>query len=197
MRKRIVFLDRDGTINVEQSYLSSVEGMRLLPGAAEGIRLLNELRCPVVIVSNQTVVGRGNCSLETLQAINRRMLELLAEQGAVVNEIYYCTHLPDEGCACRKPNTGLLENAARVFGAELHDSFLVGDKCSDIQAGLNAGSITILVRTGYGLNEELAGRCTPHFIVDDLRTAAEQISGMLQRDSSHVVSHPTCTKTSG
>ena len=88
--------------------------MRLLPGAAEAIRLLNKLGCPVVIVSNQTVVGRGDCSRETLHAINRRMLELLAGEGAVVDEIYYCPHLPDEGCACRKPGTGLLR-PPRVF----------------------------------------------------------------------------------
>lgn len=176
MRNRIVFLDRDGTINVEQDYLASVEGMRLLPGAAEGIRMLNKLRCRVVIVSNQTVVGRGDCSLETLGAINRRMVELLADQDAAVDGIYYCPHLPDEGCACRKPKTELLENAARLFEADLTGSFLVGDKCSDIQAGLTAGAITFLVRTGHGLEAERTGACTPHFIVDDLRTAAERIS---------------------
>ncbi len=179
MRNRIVFLDRDGTVNVEQNYLSSVAGMRLLPGAGEGIRMLNKLRCPVVIVSNQTAVGRGDCSLETLQAIDRRMVGLLAGEGASLDGIYYCPHLPDEGCACRKPKTGLLEDAARAWGADLTDSFLVGDKCSDIQAGLTAGAITFLVRTGHGLKSEHAGGCTPHFIVDDLRTAAERISGII------------------
>jgi histidinol-phosphate phosphatase family protein len=109
---RLVFLDRDGTVNVEQHHLATVDGMELLPGAAEGIRILNKLGCPVVIVSNQTVVGRGDCSLETLGAINRRMTELLANEGAAVDGIYYCPHLPDDACNCRKPKIGLLETAA-------------------------------------------------------------------------------------
>lgn len=180
---RIVFLDRDGTVNVEQNYLSTVEGMELLPGAAEGIRMLNRLGCPVVIVSNQTVVGRGDCSLETLGAIDRRMTELLANEGAAVDGIYYCPHLPGDACTCRKPKIGLLETAARTLGADLAGSFLVGDKCSDIQAGLTAGAITFLVRTGHGLNTERAGDCTPHYIVDDLRAAAEHISCIIQRHS--------------
>ena len=178
-RDRIVFLDRDGTVNVEQNYLSSVEGMELLPGAAEGIRMLNRLGCPVVIVSNQTVVGRGDCSLETLGAIDRRMTELLANEGAAVDGIYYCPHLPDDACTCRKPKIGLLETAARVLAVDLAGSFLVGDKCSDIQAGLTAGAVTFLVRTGHGLNTESAGDCTPHYIVHDLRAAAERISGII------------------
>lgn len=180
MRKRIVFLDRDGTVNVERNYLSCAEGMELLPGAAAGIRLLNLLGCPVVIVSNQTVVGRGDCSLETLGGIDRRMIELLANEGAALDGIYYCLHLPGEGCACRKPKTGLLETAGRALGAGLAGAFLVGDKCSDIQAGLTAGATTLLVRTGYGLRTERGSECTPHYIVDDLFAAAQQISCIIQ-----------------
>lgn len=195
MRKRIVFLDRDGTVNVERNYLSCPEGMELLPGAAEGIRVLNLLGCPVVIVSNQTVVGRGDCSLETLAAIDRRMIELLANEGAALDGIYYCFHLPAEGCACRKPKTGLLETAGRALEAGLDDAFLVGDKCSDIQAGLAAGATTFLVRTGYGLTTERGGQCAPHYIVDDLSAAARQIACIIQ--GNRYVSSSTGTKTSG
>ncbi len=156
----IVFLDRDGTINVEQHHLSSVEGMELLPGAAEGIRMLNQLGWPIVVVSNQTVVARGDCSLETLRAINQRMIELLAAEGAFVDGIYYCPHMPDDGCPCRKPKTRLLDNAANVFGADPASSFMVGDKCSDIQAGLDTGAITFLVRTGHGRNTEENKNCS-------------------------------------
>jgi len=193
----IVFLDRDGTINVERHHLASVEGMELLPGAAEGIRMLNQLGCPVVIVSNQTVVGRGDCSLETLAAINQRMIDLLANEGATVDGIYSCPHLPGDACACRKPKTGLIEEAKRVFGnaGGLRRRFLVGDKCSDIQAGRAVGAITFLVRTGHGLNTEQTGDCKPHYVVDDLRTAAEQICSIIQRNSH--VSPSTGTKTPG
>jgi histidinol-phosphate phosphatase family protein len=179
--KTLVLLDRDGTINVERHHLASVEGMQLLPGAAAGIRILNRLAYPVVVISNQTVVARGDCSLETLQAINRRMVELLADEGAAVDAIYYCPHGADDGCACRKPGTALLDNAARVFGASLADSFLVGDKCSDIQAGLAAGATTFLVRTGHGLNTEQARKCTPHYVINDLKSAAEKIYSIINK----------------
>ena len=188
-RRKTVFLDRDGTVNVEQHYLSSVEGMELLPGAAAGVRVLNGLGWPVVIVSNQTVVARGDCSLDTLRAINQRMIDLLANEGAAVEGIYYCPHMPEDDCACRKPKTRLLENAARVFGGDLAGSFLVGDKCSDIDAGLATGAVTILVRTGHGLDTEFAGGCTPHYIVDDLRTAAERISCIIQKNEYKGNSH--------
>jgi mannose-1-phosphate guanylyltransferase/phosphomannomutase len=188
----IVFLDRDGTINVERHHLSTIEGMELLPGAAEAVRMLDALGLPIIVVSNQTVVARGDCSLETLKAINQRMVELLADQGATVDGISYCPHLPDAGCSCRKPKTALLENAGRIFGADLAGSFLVGDKCSDIQAGLDTGATTFLVRTGHGRTAEANADCTPHHIVDDLRVAAERIRGIIQR-SGHD-SHPTRTK---
>jgi D-glycero-D-manno-heptose 1,7-bisphosphate phosphatase len=178
----MVFLDRDGTINVERHHLASVEGMELLPGAADGIRLLNQLGCPVVVISNQPVVARGGCSPETLDAINRRMVELLASEGAALDAIYACPHSPEDGCTCRKPKTGLIEKGRRAFEAELARSFVVGDKCSDIRAGLASGATTFLVRTGHGLDTERAGECEPDYIVDDLRDAAERIYGIIQRN---------------
>lgn len=188
----IILLDRDGTINVEHHHLATIAGMELLPGAAEAIRMLDGLGWPIVVVSNQTVVARGHCSLETLRAINQRMVDLLADEGATVDGIYYCPHMPDDGCNCRKPKTALLENAGRIFGADLAVSFLVGDKCSDIQAGLDTGATTFLVRTGHGTNEEKNSDCTPHHIVEDLKVAAERIRGIIQRSGR--VSHPTRTK---
>ena len=190
----IVFLDRDGTINVERHHLASVDGMQLLPRAADGIRLLNELCCRVVVVSNQPVVARGGCSLETLDAINQRMVELLAREGAALDAIYVCPHSPEEGCTCRKPKTGLIEKGRLTFGAELTRSFVVGDKCSDIETGRSTGAITLLVRTGHGLEAEHSESCTPDYIVDDLKAAAEQICCIIQRNGH--VSDPVNTKTS-
>lgn len=176
----LVILDRDGTINVERNYLATVEGMQLLPGAAAGIRILKQLGLPVVVISNQPVVARGECSFETLHAIHRRMVGLLVAEDAAVDAIYYCPHSPDDRCACRKPNTALLESARDAFHADLSRSFVVGDKCSDIQAGRNTGAVTILVRTGHGLETERAGQCQPHHIVDDLKAAAERIRDIIQ-----------------
>lgn len=179
-RKPIALLDRDGTINFERNYLSTVEGMCLLPGSAEAVHKLNALGLPVVVISNQTVVARGECSLDSLRAINRRMVELLAEQGASVDAIYWCPHSPDDGCACRKPKTGLLDHAAWIFGADLTRSFLVGDKCSDILAGLNAGATTFLVRTGHGEIAVQSGACAPHYTVENLSSATELICRIIQ-----------------
>ncbi|HTA45728.1 MAG TPA: D-glycero-beta-D-manno-heptose 1,7-bisphosphate 7-phosphatase [Bryobacteraceae bacterium] len=176
----LVILDRDGTINIERNYLASVEGMELLPGAAEAIRMINQLGCPVVVISNQPVVARGDCSLETLHAIHQRMSALLADEGAAVNAIYFCPHSPEDHCACRKPNTELLEKARDVFHADLSRSFVVGDKCSDIQAGRNTGAMTFLVRTGHGLETERAGQCQPHHVVNDLKSAAERICDIIR-----------------
>ena len=191
----ILFLDRDGTINVERHHLAKVDGMELLPGAAEGIRILKQLGWPIVVVSNQTVVARGDCSIQTLRAINQRMLDLLAAEGAAIDGIYYCPHMPDDGCACRKPKTALLENAGRVFGADLAGSFLVGDKCSDIQAGIDIGATTFLVRTGHGRNTEENSNCAAHYVADDLKAAAEEICCIIQR-SVHVP-NPAGTKAPG
>ncbi len=178
----LVFLDRDGTINVERHHLTSVEGMQLLPGAAEGIRMLNRLGVPVVVISNQPTIGRGECLPETLGAINRRMVELLAADGAALDGIYICPHRPEDDCACRKPKTGLLKDAARALGADPAGSFLVGDKCSDVQAGVSIGALTFLVRTGHGLEAEHSGKCTPDYIVDDLKAAADLICCIIHRN---------------
>jgi histidinol-phosphate phosphatase family protein len=179
---RLVFLDRDGTVNVEREYLSNVDGMELLPGVPEAIRRLNSLGWPVVVVTNQAVVGRGGCSAETLRRINERLVELLEAEGAAVDGIYWCPHAPEEACACRKPKAGLLETAARVFGADLTRSFLVGDKWSNIQEGLNVGAVTFLVRTGHGAEPEQTLKCRPHQIAEDLRAAADQICRMLKSE---------------
>lgn len=176
----LVILDRDGTINIERNYLSSIENMELLPGAAEGIRILNRLNCPVVVISNQPVVARGDCSLETLEAIHRRMNALLAGEGAAVDAIYFCPHSPADNCACRKPKTALFEKARDAFTADLARSFVVGDKCSDIQAGRGIGATTFLVRTGHGLETERARECCPHHVVDDLKAAAAGISSIIR-----------------
>jgi D-glycero-D-manno-heptose 1,7-bisphosphate phosphatase len=182
-RTGIIFLDRDGTINVNYPHLDDVERMELLPGSARAIRRLRELGWPIAIVSNQSVVFRKAFPPEKVKAINARMLELLAEEGAFVDGVYFCPHGPDEGCGCRKPGTELLENAARLFGADLNRSFLVGDNWTDVEAGLRVGATTILVRTGHGLDVERSGRCSPHHIVPGLSEAAAKIVSLLEHDA--------------
>lgn len=152
-----LFLDRDGTINVEVDFLTKPEEIQLIPGAARAIREANELGLKVCVISNQSGVARGLLTEAQLGLIHKRFRDLLAEQGANVDEILYCPHHPDVGvppyrkvCTCRKPNTGMLRKAADEFGIDLKKSFVIGDRCSDIQAGEKAGCGTVLVLTGYG-----------------------------------------------
>ncbi len=172
----IVFLDRDGTIVVERNYLTDPAAVALLPNAAAGIRRLNGLGLPVAVVTNQAAVGRGVLSLATLGEIHARLRLLLAEDGARVDGIFFCPHAPEEGCRCRKPATGLLEEAARALDGDLSRSLLVGDKASDIGAGRAAGCRTFLVRTGYGAGQTFAEGEEPDAVVDDLLAAAEAIA---------------------
>ncbi len=182
VHKRVIFLDRDGTLNVERHHLSSADRMELLPGVCEGIRTLRTFGWPLVIVTNQSVVGRGICSPKTLEEIDARFVELLAAQGAAVDAIYSCPHSPEDRCTCRKPNVALLETAARVFGADLKRSFLVGDKWSDIQAGSRVGAVTFLVRTGHGAEPDQTLKSQPDFVVPDIRSAADRIERVLQNE---------------
>lgn len=145
-----VFLDRDGTLNTELGYLDDPTRLRLLPGAAEAIRLLNECGTPAIVVSNQSGVGRGYFTDETVGAIHERLAEQLATASAHLDGIYYCPHHPSLGCDCRKPNPGMLLRAAAEHGIDLQRSFIIGDKSTDLEAGRRAGCRAIGVLTGYG-----------------------------------------------
>jgi len=148
--RRAVFLDRDGTINEEVSYLDDPDRLRLIPGAADAIRLLNEAGILAIVVSNQAGIGRGYFSAATVEAIHGRLAEQLAAQGARLDGVYYCPHHPSEGCDCRKPKAGMLVRAAREHGIDVRRAFVVGDKASDLEAGQRVGCRTVLVLTGYG-----------------------------------------------
>jgi D-glycero-D-manno-heptose 1,7-bisphosphate phosphatase len=152
-----VFLDRDGTVNEEVHYLSQPEQLVLLPTVAETIALLNQQAIAVVVVTNQAGVARGYFPEQRLEAIHQQLQILLGERRARLDGIYYCPHHPSAGlgqyktyCDCRKPMPGMLTRAAQELGLDLTQSLMVGDRESDLQAGAAAGSLTALVRTGYG-----------------------------------------------
>jgi D-glycero-D-manno-heptose 1,7-bisphosphate phosphatase len=143
-----VFLDRDGTINVkapEGEYITRPEDLQLLPGAGEGIRILNRARVPVVVITNQRGVALGRMDESDLTAIHLRLQELLQDHGARVDGIFYCPH--DKGvCDCRKPGTLLLRRARASLGlTTLSDSVMIGDSPSDVEAGRRAGARTVLL----------------------------------------------------
>ncbi len=152
-----VFLDRDGVVIEEVNYLSEVEQVRLIPGAAEAIANLNLAGMPVVVVTNQAGVARGYFPEHRVGEIHSYLDELLAENGAWVDRYYYCPHHPEAAvaqyrvkCPCRKPMPGMLHRAATEMGIDLARSILVGDKASDLAAAGAAGCRSILVRTGHG-----------------------------------------------
>ncbi|MCL5959592.1 MAG: HAD family hydrolase [Chloroflexi bacterium] len=182
--KWAVFLDRDGTINEEVEYLGDPRDLRLSSGAIEGIRLLNQAGVSAIVISNQAGVGRGYFSVAAVEAVHQRLEEQLSSHEAHVDAIYYCPHHPEDGCDCRKPKSGLVKRAAEDHGIDLGSSFIVGDKETDLEAGRRVGCRTVLVLTGYGLQEREAlkgGKVQPDHISADLLDAVKWI--LAQQDA--------------
>ena len=148
MGTRAVFIDRDGTIAPDVSYCSRPEDFSIFPDAAEALKLINRAGFKAVMITNQSGIARGYFSEDTLAEIHRKMLDELEEQGARIDAIYYCPHHPDDGCQCRKPETGLFRRAAEEHGIDFAGSFMVGDTQMDIDAGRAVGCRTVLVTTG-------------------------------------------------
>ena len=153
-----VFLDRDGVLNHEVGHISRVEQIQLLPGVPGAVRRLNQRGIPVVVGTNQSVIGRGLCSEEDVEQIHLALQELLSDGQANIDSFYYCPHHPTEGlgrylldCECRKPQPGMLVRAAADLGLDLSSSVIVGDSLSDMEAGWAAGCRTVLVATGHGV----------------------------------------------
>jgi D-glycero-D-manno-heptose 1,7-bisphosphate phosphatase len=187
-----VFLDRDGTLCEEVGYLDSPAKIRLIPGAAEAIRLLNENGLKAVLVTNQSGVARGFFSETRLGEIHRELCRMLRAEGASLAGVYYCPHHPTEGkgeylcaCDCRKPASGLIRRAAADLGLDLGRSYCVGDRLADLECGRQAGAKGILVLTGYGKEESsLAGTARgrgPFAVAPSLREAVRWILDDLRK----------------
>jgi D-glycero-D-manno-heptose 1,7-bisphosphate phosphatase len=172
------FLDRDGTLVVERGYLADPDHIELLPGVPEALHELHAAGYLLVVVSNQSGVGRGLYTLASVHAAMARLREALRRHGVEPDAIYFCPHRPEDGCACRKPGTALLERAADDLELSLARSVMIGDKLIDAATGRRAGGRGLLVRTGYGREEERrigreALEQPPDAVVEDLRAAAE------------------------
>lgn len=172
-----VFLDRDGTINFDPGYLSRAEQLELLPQAGQAIALLSQAGFKIVVISNQSGVGRGIIPANALPQIHARLNELLHAHGTRIEHFYLCTHRPDERCECRKPGTLLVTQAQKDLGIDLSRSAMVGDKISDLEMARNAQlGASILVRTGTGTESEntMSPGLADH-IATDLLDAAQWI----------------------
>jgi D-glycero-D-manno-heptose 1,7-bisphosphate phosphatase len=171
--RRFVLVDRDGTINVEKDYLSDPAGLELIPGAAAAIRDLKQAGFGVVVITNQSGIGRGYFTLEQLAAVHDRLVQLLAAEGATVDGIHICPHGPGDACACRKPLPGMVEQAVAEHGFDPAQGFMIGDKEVDVELGHAVGATTFLVRTGYGRKYEASTKAD--HVVDDLAAAVAVI----------------------
>jgi D-glycero-D-manno-heptose 1,7-bisphosphate phosphatase len=176
-----VFLDRDGTVIVEREYLSDPEGVILVAGAVESLGALREAGLVIVIVTNQSGIARGLYSEADYHAVAARLEEILTAEGVPVDATYFCPHHPDftGPCACRKPSVGMYLQAALDLGLDLGSSFYVGDRLKDVEPAVELGGRGILVRTGYGAEEE-AGLPEGSWVSDDLPGAAALIVKVLE-----------------
>ncbi len=181
-----MFLDRDGTINEQMGYINHISRFHLLPGVAEAVRLLNDRQVPVVVVTNQSGLARGYFPPALLDEVHEKMAGQLAQKGAHIDGLYICPHHPEakeeqyrRECCCRKPKTGLLEQAAVEMNLDLTRSFMVGDRWSDLKCAVQAGATPILVLTGYGRGDlQYIGpqqEIRPAYVADDLLGAARWI----------------------
>lgn len=174
-----LFIDRDGTLNVETDYLHRPEDVVLIPGAPEALARVNALGIPVIVVTNQSGIGRGKYGWEDFHAVMGRISEMLSEHGARMDGVYASPHHekgkgeyavadhPD-----RKPNPGMLVRAAEEHGLDLARSWMIGDKAIDLEAGRRAGCRTALVKTGYGHEEDAA---QADLVAEDLAQAIDEI----------------------
>ncbi len=157
-KKPVVFLDRDGTLNVEIGYIRKVDDLQLIEGAGQAVKTLNDKGIAAVLVTNQTGAARGYYPETHIHSLNERLIMLLKKEGAFLDDVYYCPHL-EEGeveefsfaCDCRKPAKGMVEKALKDHPEfDAARSFVVGDKATDVELAQNCGAKGVLVKTGYG-----------------------------------------------
>ena len=186
MKRRAVFMDRDGTISEEIGYVNHASRYRVFPYSAHAVRLLNESDWLAVLITNQAGVARGYFTEDMIGAVHHVLVKELERGGGHLDKIYYCPHHPSVGevpyrldCDCRKPKPGLLHRAAEELDIDLSESWMIGDRYSDIELASNAGTRSAFVLSGYGLGEweyQRSGwKIQPDIVANDLLDAVQQI----------------------
>jgi len=167
-----IFLDRDGTLVEEVNYLHRSDEMRLFPSTGSALRRLKKAGYLLVVVTNQSGIGRGIYSENDMRSVHEALQQ---EVGGIIDGFYHCPHLPCDGCACRKPGLKMIRDAERDLGIDIPNSWIVGDKKIDVETGHAAGMATCLVLTGYGKSHQDALEQHPDIIASDLGEAATEI----------------------
>jgi len=177
-----VFVDRDGTVCFDKHYLSDPNGIELIPTVAEGVKKMNEAKIPVILVTNQSGIGRGYFTERTLGGIHTRLKEILRESSAEVDDIFHCPHLPNSGCTCRKPEPGMLLQAKKKHGLDLSKSFVVGDRMMDVEMAHRVKATGVLVPEPgdqYHVDDEIrASKEKPDFRAKTFLEAVDWILSM-------------------
>ena len=173
--RKTIFLDRDGTICEDVNYLSRPEQLKIFPFAAESIKLLNGNDFLVILITNQSGIARGFFDENSLRKIHEKLVSELAEKGAKLDAIYFCSHNSDSNCYCRKPKIGMIKQATKDFSVDLQNSWIIGDKAIDVETGFNAKTKTSLVLTGYGQSEIEKLSRIPDIIAENLFEAVKII----------------------
>ncbi len=170
--KKTVFIDRDGTLIEEVNFLSRLEDLRFFSYTDEAIKILKENDFRVIVVTNQSGIGREIYSEAAMNLIHEMIQENLTEK---LDRFYFCPHLPTDGCDCRKPNLGMIEAACADFPIDLEKSWMIGDKALDVELGFNAGIKTALVLTGYGKKDLAKLKKKPDIVAKNLLEAVFRI----------------------
>jgi D-glycero-D-manno-heptose 1,7-bisphosphate phosphatase len=171
---KVVILDRDGTIVIDRGYLADPDRLEFMPGAPEALRWLCKHGYRLVVITNQSGVGRGFFTISHVEAMNARLHAMVESAGATLTKIYYCPHAPEANCACRKPSLALMEQAATELKFEPYNSVVVGDKESDVEFGRRAGARSILISSeAPNTNGRIMTSVTVRTIID----AARSITG--------------------
>lgn len=181
-----VFIDRDGTINVDGGYINHPDNFIIYPFAAQAIRMLNKANYLAVIVTNQSGIGRGFYMEDMMNTLHQKMYDQFEKQGAKIDGLYYCPHDPNSKdekyrvvCDCRKPKSGLLKQALKDLPIDVNQTYFIGDKMSDMQAGWDIGSKGIMVKTGYGRgdieNKSVSWNRKPDIYAENLLEAVKII----------------------
>lgn len=181
MLSKVVFLDRDGTIIEDKNFLKTPDEIEFFPGSVQAIRILRNLGYKIVVLSNQSGIGRGILTEKMVKEVNDSLIRRLEEKDAPVDALYFCPHQRDDNCGCRKPKTGMIQKAAQELKLNLKNTVVIGDKLTDVKLGKNIRAKTILVQTGYGkkeLDKLVDVNDKPDFVAENLLQAVNWLKNL-------------------
>lgn len=195
---KVIFIDRDGVINkdpggwTEHSYVTRWEDFHFLNGALEALALLKKIGFRVVVVSNQAGVGKKFFSREDLDRVTGKMLSAIHKRGGMIENVYYCVHRKEDNCNCRKPKTGMLEDAMKKYGVRPNETYFIGDSLVDVEAGARLGIETVFVLSGKTtLDESRKWGIKPDHVFKDLLEAVRWITAKEKRKSERAFRRKT------